>query len=283
MGFKKIILFFVLIIASLSLSAFEPIDVVIPATRKDLVSLEACINGIKSSCQQIRRIIVVSSEAFTKKAEWFDENKFPFSKADIAFYLNQGDAAAAADYLNESRSRAGWYFQQLLKLYAPFVIPGISSNVLVLDADTIFLRPVKFIDSEGNALYNPGTEYHKFYFEHFEKMLPGYKKIYPQYSGISHHMLFQKEILERLFATVEEFHEQPFWKIFCLMVDKEQLRAAGASEYEIYFNFVFANSAKVKIRELRWTNTLSFDIIGKKGLAGFAWRMFDYVSCHKYD
>ena len=43
-----------------------------------------------------------------------------------------GDAEKAREFLASPVTRIGWIYQQLLKLYAPFVIPGISSNVLVL-------------------------------------------------------------------------------------------------------------------------------------------------------
>ena len=103
----------------------------------------------------------------------------------------------------------GWYYQQLLKLYALYAIPKISSNVLCLDSDTVFLNPVSFISEEGGSLFNPGYEYHKPYFEHIARFVPGLKKVYPKYSGISHHMLFQKPIMDDLFADVEKKHGIP--------------------------------------------------------------------------
>lgn len=261
----------------------ESLDVVIPATKKDVPSLDLCINGIKKNCKQIRRVIVVSPERYTKKAEWYDEKKYPFSKFDIALYLNGGDADQAKQYKEEPHSRLGWYYQQLLKLYAPFIIPGISSNVLILDADTIFLRPVQFIGENGGGLYNPGTEYFEFYFEHLDRLLPGYKKLYSHYSGISHHMLFQRPVLKDLFSQVENQHRVEFWKAFCNCVEAKYIRAAGASEYEIYFNFVFARTDQVQIRELKWFNMPSVDALGKFDLSRYRQEGYHYVSCHKYD
>lgn len=279
---KKIYFLFFSFIPLL-LFSYEPIDVVIPATKKDIPSLNACIDGIRANCKQIRRIIVISPERYTYKADWYDERDYPFSKFDIALYLNQGDAKKAKEYAHESHSRVGWYYQQLLKLYAPFVIPGISSNVLILDADTIFLRSVQFIDNEGMALYNTGTEYHEAYFEHFKKVLPDYEKVFLEHSGISHHMLFQRHILEEMFQVVEGIHNNSFWKVFCSKVDPQYIRAAGASEYEIYFNFAFTHSDKVKIRQLKWKNAPAINEVGKKGLNNYYWKGYDYVSCHKYD
>ena len=125
----------------------EPIDVVIPCAEKDLRTLERCIKGIYNNCDEVRRIIVISKKRLTKNAEWCSEYVFPFSRTDIVNALSKKDAKTQAQ-LMRPESRTGWYYQQLLKLYAPFVIRDISSNVLVLDADTIFLNPVEFIDSE---------------------------------------------------------------------------------------------------------------------------------------
>ena len=49
-------------------------------------------------------------------------------------------------YVSKKEKRIGWYYQQLLKQYAPFVIPKISSNVLILEPDTIFLKQVTFMN-----------------------------------------------------------------------------------------------------------------------------------------
>lgn len=237
----------------------EPIDVVIPAHEKDCRSLDLCIEGIRKNCAQVRKIFVISSRPLTKEAEWVDETIFPFNKYMISFLFTGGDPQIARAFLSLPTSRIGWYFQQLLKLYAPFVIPDILENVLVLDADTIFLNPVEFIDPSGNALYNIGTEYHPPYFVHVAKFLPGLNKLFPHHSSITHHMLFQRPVLEELFTLVERHHKKPLWLAFCACVAPEHIKKgiSGASEYEIYMNFAFSRNKQVFVRPLRWTNVLS--------------------------
>lgn len=256
----------------------EPIDVIIPTTKKDLTILEECIKGIKINGINVRRIIVISEERYTNNAEWYEEVNFPFQKKDVALYLCGGDEKTADEFLNKKSSRVGWYYQQLLKFYAPFVIPGISSNVLILDSDTVFLRPTSFVSPFGAGLYNPGNEFYKAYFEHIELLFGGsVKKVFNQYSGISHHMLFQKTVLEDLFDTVEKSHKMPFWKAFCSCVNANHLNGSGASEYEIYFNFVFSKTDQVLVRELKWQNIKELNSINKYRKLGF-----DYVSCHSW-
>ena len=230
------------------------LDVVIPCIEKDLRSLDLCIAGIKENCKHIRRLIVVSNKKLSKKAEWFDEKNYPFTKKQVALYLCQKDKKKAKKLMQEKPNWVGWYYQQLLKLYAPFVIPKISSNVLVIDSDTVFLNPVKFMNEANAGIYHPGDEFFESYFIHARKLLPGFNRIFPHYSGIAHHMLFQKCVLKDLFKTVAEVHQQEFWKAFCLCTDSDNLFTQGASEYEIYFNFLFARSSKPTIRQLKHHN-----------------------------
>jgi hypothetical protein len=43
---------------------------------------------------------------------------------------------------NKKQNRNGWYLQQLLKLYASFVIKDLLNDYLVIDADVYFLKPI---------------------------------------------------------------------------------------------------------------------------------------------
>lgn len=251
----------------------EPIDVVIPACAKDLPTLDLCIAGIREQGSNIRRIIVVSAERLTNHAEWFDEGVFPFSKFDVALQLHRMNKKAAAEYLLHPQSRVGWFYQQLLKLYSIFVIPNLSSNVLVLDADTVFFRPIHFLSEANGALFNTAIENHQPYYMHMNRLLPGLKKVFPDRSGISHHMLFQRPVIEDLFNQVESTHGMDFWKAFCQCVDLSHYSAA--SEYEIYFNFVFTRTDQVELRQLHWMNSSFPELMGEHRNMSF-----DFVSYH---
>lgn len=266
---------------SYSLSAHEPIDVVIPCHEKDLLTLNLSIEGIRANGKNIRRIIVVSEKPLTDKAEWFDEANYPFTKKDILpiiFNHNKKEINAYLTKPGRGGNRTGWIYQQLLKLYAPFVIPNISSNILIVDADTIFLNEVTFIDDEGNALYATRNECTKHYFDHGQRLLPDFKRVFPDYSGITHHMLFQKKHIEELFTQIQKLHGMEPWKALCACIKKETL-FAGLSEYELYFNFVFSNPKnKVKIRPLK-THKFKFD---RKIIKYSKENKYHYVSCHSY-
>jgi Family of unknown function (DUF6492) len=218
----------------------EPIDVVIPCHEKDVPLLDMCIAGIRENGKNIGRVYVISKSPFTKEAEWVDETLFPFSYSSVNRQV----------YREEQGDRTGWVFQQLLKFYAPFVIPEISSNVLIIDADTVFLNPVSFITEKGNPMFNPRLQYTPSYFTHMKKLLPSVKpnKII---SAVTHHMLFQRAVLEDLFSEVEKLHQKPFWEAFC---DCTSFPVSVPSEYEIYYHFFASRSKQPKLHLLKWRN-----------------------------
>lgn len=262
----------------------EPIDVVIPAVDKDIPTLELCIEGIRKYGENIRRIIVVSDKKLTDKAEWFDEKNYPFAKRDIALEIFGGNIQKAEQFIESPVSRTGWIFAQCLKMYAFIVIPGISSNVLMLDSDTIFISPVKFLNEKGGGLYNTGTEHQTPYFEHMSRLLPGLRRVFHQHSGIAHHMLFQRPILEDLFTMVSHRHKTDFWRAMCRCINQRHLYGATmqdygspCSEYEIYFNFAFDRTNQVEIRPLRWENVGDFNAIPKFQAEGY-----HQISCHAH-
>lgn len=255
----------------------QAIDVIIPCHEKDKRSLELVINGIKKNVHNVRRIIVISKTRLTNSAEWFDQTLYPFDRRAILSAIFRDDMQKVLDFETARRNRTGWIYQQFLKLYAPFVIPNISSNILVVDADTIFLKPIEFIDADGNALYGVGKEYHVPYFEHGKRLFPDFKKVFEQYSGICHHMLFQRPVLERFFQKIRSVHNKEPWIALCECIDHKELFLSSISEYELYFNYIFAHEPKVKIRPLNWKNVYNMGDVQRSAQLNF-----DFVSWHNY-
>jgi hypothetical protein len=179
-----------------------------------------------------------------------DENSFPFKLNDIASYFYKH---------NGKTNRNGWYFQQLLKLYAGFVIEGILDNYLVIDADVFFLKPLEFY-KDSKYIFTTSNENHKPYFHHMSKLDPTFIK-QTMYSGIAHHMIFNKVIIKEMFDKVEcQHNNRPFWLIFIEAVDEHKnynrdVIESGASEYELYFNYMLIyHKDIIEIRNLNWAN-----------------------------
>lgn len=191
-----------------------------------------------------------------------NENTFPFNKQTVIKYHGESN-------------RNGWYLQQLLKLYAGRCIPNILNRYLVIDCDTFFLKKTVFI-KDNKCLYNFGKEYHKPYFEHMLKLDKNLIKKY-NVSGICHHMMFENNYIEELILIIENNHNDYFYNIFLKFVTNIQ---AGASEYEIYFNYMLNNHLdKIEIRKLNYTEPdgwYNIDNINNNNT------YYDYISYHHY-
>ncbi len=256
----------------------EPIDVVLVTHPKDKEALELAISGIRTYGKNIGRVIVVSNEPLSENAEWFDEKLYPFSKDDVALEIGRGDKEVADAFFARGGHPPGWYYQQLLKLYAAYVIPDISSNILVLDSDSVFINDVEFLNEQNGGLLcihsKKATKGH--YCKHAERMLPSYSPIYTDVNSVNHHMLFQKPILDDLFKEIEMSRNEPLWKVFCHEVDLSRKYGSG-SEYELYFNFALNHTSQVGIRELKRRASASFDKIDFYKNEGFI-----LLSFHSY-
>jgi hypothetical protein len=256
-------------------------DIVIPIGPDDLDQINHQIEYTKKNIIGYRNIYIISCDPDLQlqnpqeNIHIVQESIFPFSKTDVS-------------KIHGENTRNGWYLQQLLKLYAGSVIFGILERYLVIDCDTFFLRPVSFLHHSAiknptiTTLYGTGTEYHHPYFHHMQRLHPFLRKHQEQYSGICHHMMFETPYLRELFGFVESYHEnKQFWQVFLNEVE-HSLRgqhgpcySSGASEYEIYFNFIQSfYKDKIKIRELQWKNANKINQNDEYE--------YDYVSCHHY-
>ena len=233
----------------------RPIDVVIPLGPKDTAMMDRVIRGARENIVGCRRIVVVGTTPIDG-AEFVHENQaFPFTLADVARIHGSGD-------------RNGWYFQQLIKLYAGECIPGLTEAYLVMDADTVFLRPVAFPG------YATSTEHHQPYFAHMLRLHPTFTRAVPA-SGICHHMLLEKRVLQEIRALVEEHHPgKQFWEVFLEQVDVRETSLSGASEYELYFHYIMRVHSP-RIRPLSFRNVKRVPEKEKNPTE-------DLVSCHWY-
>jgi hypothetical protein len=234
-----------------------PFDVVIPCGPKDRDCVQTCISSTRRFISDVRNIYVVTDAPMDLSgATYIDESIFPFAATDIDAILHT--------------ERTGWYLQQLIKLHAPFVIPGILETVLWLDADTVFNKRIKFVEP-GRFLFNAQGESQKGYLDHMKRLHPSFEVWKRGLCGVTNLMIVHRPILAEIFKKVEDHHEKEFWLAFLSCVT--EVGGAGASEYDIYFNYIMRNhSSKARIRNLRWNN------FGQRGVPVEG--DWDYVSCH---
>ena len=104
-----------------------------------------------------------------------------------------------------------------------------------------------------------------------KKLHESFEKVDNNKSGICHHMIFEKKYIDELFRLVENKHNDLFYNIFLKCVEDKYILNSGASEYEIYFNYMLKyHNDKIMIRNLSWRN------------ANKIYKNYDYVSIHHY-
>jgi hypothetical protein len=215
-------------------------DIVIPVGPHDISIISNQITYTKRNIVGYRNIYIIHCDA-TVKIEGciiIPESIFPFSIQTVAEYHGKLE-------------RNGWYLQQILKLYAGFVIPNILSKYLVIDSDTFFLKPTTFIQ-DGTTLYNYSNEYYPHYFTHMKKLHNTFIK-QKNISGICHHMMFETKYVKEIFDLVEKKHNDVFYRVFLKNVTETS--GSGASEYEIYFNYIIQKHPDTTLpRILKWKN-----------------------------
>ena len=234
-------------------------DIVIPVGPNDKSVIEQQIKYTQKNIIGYRNIYLICYDPSITihGCITINENIFPFNIETVAKYHGK-------------LKRNGWYLQQLFKLYAGKIIPNILDKYLVIDSDTFFLKPTTFVEN-NKCLYNYGTEYHKPYFHHMEKLDKDLTKIDKSKSGICHHMIFDKKYIDELISKIEKNHNELFYNIFLKIVTDKG--GSGASEYEIYFNYMLKyNPDKIQIRKLSWTNTNKLETNSN----------YDYISYHWY-
>ncbi len=200
-------------------------DVVIPCHPKDYEILNMCIDGIKN---QVSNVYIITPYEFTcadPNVHFIRDDAFPFTRSAVQELLPPSE-----------HDVVHWYFQQLLKLYAPQVIQGLSENFIVLDADVVVLKPIKFMTPSGIHRFGmvPSDEKENKYTRHMQRLHPEFVTS-SQTNGVCDFQIWNAGVLDEIFKKVEEHHgnDKKFWQIFLEQVQETQ----GASEYEMYFHY----------------------------------------------
>ncbi len=199
----------------------EVIDVVIPCCPREFPLLRECVRGIRDNGIDIGRIIVVTERAssceirrLTKKldVEIFFEELLPFTLEEVGHRL----------------------YRQLLNLYLFRIIPDLTKHVLILNPNTIFFSPYRFVTEGGKTLFMSTGSDDGGWFFHAQRLIPHFRENPFGFSSIHNFMVFRRDVIEKLFCEVETFHRMPFWRAYIYSVDS---RYIFTSEWEIYFNY----------------------------------------------
>ena len=172
--------------------------------------------------------------------------------------FEQFNFQSVADFLKQkinNGDRAGWYFQQFLKMEISKIIQ--SDYYLIWDADTIPLKPILFFDQDNNVLIHKSKENHTPYFDTLQNILGVEKSV--DYSFISEHFMVQTTLMRKMLFDLNKNAGDRSWPYYILEnISKKDLPFSGFSEYETYGNFlnsISPESIKLRTTQLDLLNT----------------------------
>lgn len=168
------------------------------------------------------------------RIEFMDENDLLPYKNVKASYERRIRELVSDDVVDVLLSRAGWYYQQFLKLEFHRVCQ--DEYYLVWDADTIPLRNIEMFNDMDEPFLDVKIEYNKPYFDTLFNLF-GIKKVIEK-SFISEHMLFKKEYVKEMLDEIMSCQvdgDTYYAKIFSA-IDSPAL--SSFSEFETYGTWV---------------------------------------------
>ncbi|MBN2983648.1 MULTISPECIES: DUF6492 family protein [Cohnella] len=204
------------------------IDVIIPAIEKDLGTLPHVIDSVRRMVKHpIGKFMIIAPDTkrmralcARKNCAFVHENAvLPIAKKDIR-------------YRSARWERSGWLFQQLLKLGSDRL--GASKYYLVIDADTVLIRPHAFRTPDGRTIFYYRNWSQPEYFRTYRKLMGG--DPVSRKSFVTHYMLFDKEKVAHLKKTIEHRHKDRWYAAILKSMDLK--RPFAFSEFETYGNFV---------------------------------------------
>ena len=157
-------------------------------------------------------------------------------------------------------NRDTWVYQQLLKLYA--VAQSSARVVMVLDADTVLVQKLKWIIDGERQLLMPSHEYNKPYYSFLQAIK--INQINPQFTFVSHHMLYVPRILSQIMANLKVDSQSELIKLFSLHAELDS-SSPVCVDYELYGQWMFSN-LKSKVYFGKWANLVISRTLLKKTL-----------------
>ena len=198
------------------------LTVLVPAAEKDSDLLRLCLAGVREHLSRQNHevwVVAPESEVLRKVCE----------EAGVKYVLEDTVLPVPA---RELRTR-GWVVQQLIKMNACRHVP--TEDYLVLDADTVFLRPQVFF-RRGRTVLRYADQYELLY-QRSLTMILGDRPRFPV-SFVTHHMVLNKGIMEMLLRRIGERLEAEWWDGLVRVVDADSESPISFSEFDLYGNQV---------------------------------------------
>lgn len=230
-------------------SSQTPVDIVIPLVEKDCEVVGHTVRSVRNLVEHpIGSIYFVAPES---------QKIRELAKSLGCIFILEDTVLPCP----EIKKHGGWIIQQFLKLNADSFVQ--KDHYLVVDADTIFLRPMIFTLEDGTYL----TNIHWMCAARRKRMtshLLGNTKVF-SYDFVSHYMLFSKPVLAAMKKHIESRLGKR-WDHAILDLFKNgnpETQPYHFSEYDLYITYLTEFSKK-KFRFISSANiTVYRDFLGR--------------------
>jgi len=229
------------------------IEVVIPSTAKDAPLLNLAISAVRqNTLNPIGKISIICPAK-----DVADIKAMNLHEVDV---LNEEDVLGkqlikACDEVAPDNSK-GWVRQQAIK-YAS-VLHSSYLGVLILDSDTILLKPQTWLFSRGRQSLAISYEYHPPYQVHFEKFLDSkHSPLFPRsearlrVSFVTHHQLMQPSVLRKFLS--DDVQSSPEVGLVNWVNQFDFVNSSPACEYHCYGTFITSFFPE-RVEYIQWAN-----------------------------
>lgn len=210
-------------------------DVAICVGPQHIEIAKVVLNQVKRFFQA-KQIYVITNASHFEKFQSLSLTNLVFVNENELF--DQFNFHSISDFLKQKikkEDRAGWYFQQFLKMEISKIIQ--SDYYIIWDADTIPLKPIDFFDEYDKVLIQKSEENHDPYFETLQNILRITKSV--NYSFISEHFMVQTKLMQKMLLKISTNAGDLDWPYYILEnIAAKDISLSGFSEYETYGNFI---------------------------------------------
>ena len=223
-----------------------PLDIVFVAADQDLAVLPLAVEGVRRNLRHPIKEIAIVAPGESRIKKLAPKIGCRYVCEDDVIQLRRRDIK----YTVKGVDRSGWLLQQLLKLGADAFIG--TDRYLVVDADTILIKPQIFVIDDSDVLLHT-EEYHHLYLSAYEYLVNS--EVKTRVSSVAHHMLFNRSRLASLKSRIEQVGNAPW---FTSTINASDLSDASCfSEYETYGQWCIANYPQTTHREFAFNKQLS--------------------------
>ena len=227
-----------------------PLDIVFVAADQDLEVLPLAVEGVRRNLRHPIKDIVIVAPADSELRQLAPEIGCRYVCEDDVIPLRKRDIK----YTVKGVDRSGWLLQQFLKLGADAFVG--TDRYLVVDADTILIKPQIFVVGGSDVLLHT-EEYHHPYFSAYEYLVNS--EVKTRVSSVVHQMLFNRSRLASLKSRMEQVGNAPWYISIINAADLTDLSCV--SEYETYGQWCIANYPETTHREFAFNKPLSRSVM----------------------